>query len=356
MTDRNAISVIMPVHNAGRYLQPAVESILNQIAVKLELVLIDDHSTDGAVEQQSNDPRIKRLSSSKLGIKHGIVPALNAAIDHAQYDIIARMDGDDLALPSRLSTQLNFLNDHPEIDIVGSKVEIFSDDGEIGKGYQIYQEWLNSTCSPKQIADNFFVESCIPHPSAMLRRSTLKRLGGYRDTPWPEDYDLWCRAYLAGCQFAKPTGDIMLRWRDHSKRTSRASQRYSKQQFLQCKAHYLSKLLLKKNRTECIIWGVGPTGLKLHDYLEHNGIIVTSFIDINPKMRGRRKRGKPVNVLSTQSLIDEFKKTDAVIIVAVSARGAREKIRQALTKPSQILQTTCSEPALKELDDFIFAA
>jgi len=73
-------------------------------------------------------------------------------------------------------------------------------------------------------------------------------------------------------------------------------------------------------------------------------------------MRGRRKRGKPVNVLSTQSLIGEFKKTDAVIIIAVSARGAREKIRKALTKPSQILQTTCSEPVLKELDDFIFAA
>jgi len=345
----------MPVHNAGQYLQTAVNSVLNQHGVDIELVLIDDHSTDSAISDLEPDARIKHISSASLGVGKGIVPALNAGIAAAKFEIIARMDGDDIAHPARLSTQLNFLNQNTDIDISGTTVEMFRDDGDIGDGYRLYQDWINALCSADAIAHNFFVESCIPHPTAMMHRDVLDELGGYHDSVWPEDYDLWCRAHLAGKRFGKPETPALVKWRDHTTRTSRSEQRYSKQRFLQCKAHYLAAQLKQKQQIsqatttntcpECVIWGTGPTGLKLHDYLEINGIRVTSFVDINQKMRGRSKRNKPVRIVSNEPTAEELRAIKTILVVAVSARGARELIHHTLVSKGLI-----------ELEDFILAA
>ena len=182
----HGISVLMPVHNAGEFLQTAVHSILAQRDVSLELILIDDHSNDTAIESLNPDPRLRVLRSPE----RGIVAALNHGFDNARYPYIARMDGDDIALPQRLFKQLRLLLDQPNIHICGTQVEIFSDSIEIADGYRRYQNWINQQVSSTDIEKNFFVESCIPHPSAMMHRDVLSSLGGYHDTPWPEDYDL----------------------------------------------------------------------------------------------------------------------------------------------------------------------
>jgi len=338
---KHGISVLMPVHNGGEYLEDAVSSILNQQAVVLELILIDDQSDDGAIEALAPDPRLIIEHSPE----RGIVPALNCGFARAQYPYIARMDGDDIALPLRLSTQLTYLQDHPDIDICGTQVEIFSESFEIADGYRRYQGWINKQVTPEGIEKNFFVESCIPHPSAMLHRDVLEKLGGYHDTSWPEDYDLWCRAFVAGYRFGKPDKNILLRWRDYQERTSRVQERYNKQQFLQCKAKYLSAHLKKRGIERCVIWGTGPTGTKLHNYLQENGIAVSAFVDINTKLRGRKKYDKPIHIVSLQPTKEELQKIDDLGIVAVSAWGARDKIRGALLNAGSI-----------ESVDFILAA
>jgi len=79
-----------------------------------------------------------------------------------------------------------------------------------------------------------------------------------------------------------------------------------------------------------MIWGTGPTGLKLHDYLEAGGISVSGFIDINPQLAERKKRGKPVTVVSMTPTRQELKSLAPFGVIAVSARGARDKIRKVL--------------------------
>lgn len=114
------ISVIMPVHNAGTYLEDAVASILKQKDVTLELILVDDHSTDHAIENlKSNliqDKRFKLVASEE----RGVVAAMKTGYAYATGEYIARMDADDISLPHRLFVQLNYLIEHPEIGIAGA--------------------------------------------------------------------------------------------------------------------------------------------------------------------------------------------------------------------------------------------
>ena len=335
------ISVVMPVHNGGSYLQLAVDSILDQTHKKLELLIVDDNSNDHAIQKLKTDERVEVFSSPQKGI----VAALNFGFSKARYPYFARMDADDISVPHRLETQLNFMLEHPEIEISGAKVKLFKDQEKIGGGYKHYEQWINHQCTAQQINKNFFIESCIPHPTLLMRRSVFEKLGGYHDPAWPEDYDLWCRAHLAGYQFGKPEGGPLLYWRDYSSRTSRVAKRYSKQSFLQCKARYLSEWMHLQNRTRCLIWGAGPTGLKLHDYLTDSGIHVSGFIDVNPKLQGRAKRDKPIEIIEPNPKAATLRRLSDFIVVAVSARGARDEIRNALINAG-----------LVELEHFVLAA
>lgn len=318
----------MPVRNAGDYLIEAVASILQQTHAELELIIIDDHSSDGAIERLPCDPRLVIVPNFATGL----VAALNTGLAIAKYPFIARMDGDDIAHPDRLFLQINFLLDEPHIDIVGAKVQMFCDSGSVGEGYRLYEHWINQQLSPEQIEQNFFIESCIPHPTAMLRRDLLRQLGGYQDCSWPEDYDLWCRAFIAGKTFAKPDTDALLRWRDHALRASRSQQQYNKQQFLKCKAFYLSAYLRKHQINDVAIWGAGPTGLKMYDYLLEHGIEAAYFIDINPRLAGRQKRNKEIKLIEPSLKVSQLDALTEVLLIAVSARGARDQIRKLLEK------------------------
>ncbi len=339
-TKDHGISVLMPVHNGGQYLHAAVDSIIEQTHHKLELIIIDDHSTDRAIQSLNPNERLRIIESPNKGI----VPALNAGLKAAKYPIVARMDGDDIALPKRLEVQLDLLL-NTDADIVGTQIQLFSEEFEIGGGYLRYQEWINSQISSTDIETNFWIESCIPHPSAMMAKSLLESLEGYLDTPWPEDYDLWARAHLAGYKFAKPKDQILLKWRDYPERTSRVDQRYNDEQFLRCKAQYLSKLLSQKGVKEVSIWGTGPTGTKLYHLLSEQHIKVSSFVDVNPKLKGRNKLGKPIHIIGKAPTQDELAVVGGMCLIAVRSWGARERIREALL-------TT----GYRELIDFIIVA
>ncbi len=316
------ISVVMPVRNAGQFLSHAVASIVAQDYQHWELIIVDDHSNDDSLEQVDDDPRVQVVPARA----RGLVNALNQGVAQANFPLIARMDGDDIASPNRLSEQYRYWIENPNVDIVGGKVKLFRDDGPLGQGYTLYEEWINSACEPTQIAQQFFVESPIAHPTALFSKEIFDRLGGYQDHGWPEDYDLWCRAFIGGASFGKPDTAPLLHWRDHNSRTSRTNHNYSKEAFLKCKARYLAQHL-KQTASEHTysIWGAGPTGLKLHDHLKDNGVSVSHFYDVNPKLAGTKKRGKPVIVLNEKSHF-EAPGARSVCLVAVSSRGARTNI------------------------------
>lgn len=308
------VSVVMPVHNGGRFLKQAVDSILSQTMRKLELVLVDDRSTDSAISELDNsDPRLRVFRSRG----QGIVNACNTGFSHCRGTFIARMDADDISLENRLECQVDYLLENRSIDIAGGCVEIFADDGIKG-GLKRYQDWLNSVREPGQVRRQIFIESPLPNPSLVFRRDALEKLSGYRNNAWPEDYDLLLRADAANMRMGKPD-PVLLRWREHESRLTHTDSLYGRERFMQAKAHYLVRHRLKGRPV--IIWGAGPTGRDMHDLIVAEGGIIVGFIEVHPRRIGGLKRGLPVWAMDK---IDDM--GDAILLVAVGAAGAREEI------------------------------
>ena len=282
----------MPVRNGGRWLRPAVRSILEQSLADLELILVDDHSTDGAVAALDiSDPRMRVFSNPERGVSS----AFNTGLAACRGSFVARMDADDIALPDRLEKQLHYLASNPRTDLCGSCVEIFVS-GQPGSrpagGNRRYQAWLNACRTPESIHRELFIESPIPNPTALFRREALDWLGGYGDPEWPEDYDLFLRADTCGMRMGKPD-DILLRWRDHDGRLTRTNPRYGLERFQAAKAHYLARGRLR-SAGPVVIWGAGPTGRLTHDLLRGEGVPVSGFLEVHPRRIGGQKRGLPV--------------------------------------------------------------
>lgn len=318
------VSVVMPVHNGGEFLQQAVSSILSQSFKSLELILVNDHSTDSAVlSLDKSDPRLKAFDSKGFGI----VNACNTGFSHCLGRFIARMDADDISLPERLEHQLNYLGKHPAIDIAGCCVEIFSDNGIRG-GLKRYQNWLNSVREPAQIRNQIFIESPLPNPGVMFRRPALKKLRGYRNNEWPEDYDLFLRADAANMRMGKPE-PVLLRWREHNTRLTHTDPLYRREKFMRAKTHFLVRHRLKAQSV--VIWGAGPTGRLMHDLIIKEGGKVKGFIEVHPRRIGGQKRGLPIwSMEKVETLGTEM------LLVAVGAAGAREEIATFLDRHQKI--------------------
>lgn len=325
--------MVLPVKNGGSCLAESVASILAQTHRQLELLLVDDHSNDGAIAALANrDPRLRVLTSPGTGV----VDAFNHGLSQAQGHFIARMDADDLALPARIERQLALMTVRPEIDVCGTGVRFFPRSMVAG-GNRHYERWLNSVIEPEDIHLQLFVESPIPNPSVMFRRQAIETLGGYRDTDWPEDYDLFLRADQAGLRMAK-TPEILLHWREHEDRLTRTDKRYSRIRFQQAKAHYLAADRLPDR--PFLLWGAGPTGAQMFDLLHDCGRKADGFIEVHPRRIGGLKRGVPVTHFEAVLPRDE-----RFILVAVGARHARAEIRQCLDQAGK-----------REGQDYLFVA
>ncbi len=310
----------MPVRDGGEWLRPAVQSILDQSLTALELIVVDDHSRDGALHGLgSADPRLTVL----VNAGRGIVAALNTAVAAARAPLLARMDADDIALSGRLALQREFLHRHADVGIVAGEVEIFTGEGWPAEGYRQYQQWVNALRTPAAIAREIFIESPLPHPTVMMHREVFEALGGYREVPWSEDYDLWLRAFERGVRMAKPAG-VVLRWRDSAGRLSRVDERCSAAAFVRAKAHFLARTLLASRAA--VIWGAGNVGAQVNDALRDEGLHVEAFVDVDPRKIGGRKRGLPVWAPDALPRL----RGDALVLGAVGSRGARPLIRARL--------------------------
>jgi glycosyltransferase involved in cell wall biosynthesis len=307
----------MPVRDGGAWLAEAVDSILGQSFGDLELIVVDDHSCDGAVAALASvdDARLRLLSTPAPGV----VAASNLGMSAARGPFIARMDADDIAGRERIAAQLAHLEAHPGIDLCGTQVEIFG--AAAGAGARHYQDWLNALTEPEAIAAAMYVESPLAHPSLMLRRSALERLGAapYRDFDGPEDYDLLLRADAAGLRMGKPEG-ILLRWRDHDGRLTRTDARYSREAFFRCKAGCLVRSRLRGR--EVAILGASVTGALLYDALAPLGVTVRGFADLAARRRGGLKRGRPVYGPEWLATLGD----DVLLLIAAGRRGARAEI------------------------------
>lgn len=316
------ISVLVPVRDAGDTVDDALRSILDQSFPHLEVVVVDDHSTDDTPARlatwRDHDPRVTVTANPG----RGLIDALNTGLDRARAPLVARMDADDLAHPRRLELQEHFLRVRPGITVVGSLVESFPRH-EVREGYRIYERWLNALTTPDDIAREIYVESPLAHPSVTFRRDAVRDAGGYRDVGWPEDYELWLRLHHLGHRFAKVPA-LLHHWRDHGERHSRTHDRYAVERFLETKAHYLAKGPLADCPT--VVWGSGRIGRRLGRHLLREGAAIDAFIDIDPEKIGRTRHGRPIH--APEGLPGPG---THVVLAAVGSRNARELIRNRVT-------------------------
>lgn len=180
------VSVLMSAYNSEIYIEDSVRSILNQRNVNLELLIVNDGSTDSTYEiikkLTAEDNRVRIINQDNAGLPL----ALNKAIIESKGNFLARMDADDIAFPERLWQQLKYLNEHPEIDIVASYVEAFGD----GRNRIWKFPTKKEDCD---VALLFF--NPLPHPAVMFRRSVIEKTGFYNtDFEYDQDYELWARA------------------------------------------------------------------------------------------------------------------------------------------------------------------
>lgn len=323
-----AVSVLMPCYNAEGTLDEALKSLEWQTFHDFEVVAVDDGSGDQTLgilnEWAGRDARFRVIS-----IPHGgICAALNTGLEACRAGIIARMDADDRSHPRRLALQTAFLEEHKELAVVGCRVAGFPED-QVRAGFRLYIDWLNSLISDAGIRREIFVESPIPHPSAVFHKAWLVKVGGYQDRGWPEDYDLWLRLYLAGARFGK-TPEVLLDWREYPGRLTRSDSRYSLENFLRAKAHYLRRGPAA-GRDAVIVWGAGMMGRRLSKHLAREGCPLAAFVDIDPKKIGRTRRGLPV--IAPGDLPGWWRRfSNPLLLAAVGARGARALIRERLER------------------------
>lgn len=177
------VSVVMPVHNAMPYLDAAIQSILGQTFADFEFVILDDASTDGSTERlrqwADRDSRIRLIESA---INLGPAESSNRVALAAQCPIVARMDADDIAYPSRLEQQIELIRNHSDVGLVACLCDIIDRKGLKVREPETWRLSTNSGFVP-------FV-----HGAIMYRQSLFERVGGYRsECEFWEDQDLISR-------------------------------------------------------------------------------------------------------------------------------------------------------------------
>ncbi|MEJ2617321.1 MAG: glycosyltransferase [Ignavibacteriaceae bacterium] len=186
------ISIIMPVYNVEDYLRYSIESILTQTLENFEFIIIDDGSKDNSrnIIKDYKDRRIKFFERENKGIAE----QLNFGIHNSSAEIIARMDGDDICNPERLEYQFRFLVDNPEIDLIGTNI-IYIDETNreiVKKEYPELHE---------EIEYRMPMLTSVCHPSIMVKKSSILKIGGYRKYEVAQDLDLYFRMLISGAKF-----------------------------------------------------------------------------------------------------------------------------------------------------------
>jgi hypothetical protein len=316
------VCVLMPARDAARTVRAAAVSILRQTERDLALVCVDDGSTDatpGILSRLAErDPRVVVVR----GPGEGIARALARGLGRCDGEVVARMDADDVAHPARLARQLEALEADPSLAAIGSAVRLFPR-RQVREGMRRYAAWLNGLTTPDLVRRDLFVEAPLAHPAAAIRRRALDAVGGWRDGPFPEDYDLWLRLAEAGGRLSN-LPEALLGWRESAGRLTRTDPRYALPRHVALKCAFLARGPLA-GRREVAVWGAGETGKGFADGLRREGIAVALFVEVDRRKVGRAVRGAPV-----VGYEDVGRARGLPLLVAVGAPGARDLIRAEL--------------------------
>lgn len=329
------VSILLPFRNTAATLDAAIASIAAQSFEDWQLLLINNASSDASLlladAWSERDARIEVVDEPVVGIAH----ALNTGLAHASAPFIARMDADDISHPDRVLRQLECLQAHPDIGVLGTRTR-FETSVAKSSGMAWFVNWQNMILTPNDHYVKRFVDAPLAHPTVMFRREFVERHGGYSTEPLPEDHELWLRWMDAGVRFAKLPEEL-LRWCDHDARLSRTHPNYSTDAFFTTKAKWLAKWMSRElNGRRVIIAGTSGLCRDRARLLEAEGVRVQAFTDV------KRREVPGYEFIPHGDLPLRGK---AFIVSFISQRGTGDSIAAFLTSRG-----------LVEGEDFILAA
>lgn len=199
------VTVIMPVYNGETYVKETIESVLNQSYADFEFVIIDDGSTDktDAIITDFSDRRIVPLQSNH----GGIVQALNLGLEVARGEYIVRIDADDICVPDRIEKLVAYMDAHEDVVVCGSWATVIDDKGTpVGNLAYPPEE-------DKKIRGYLRLHNPFIHPSVIIRKKAIDKVGPYRGYKHTEDYELWTRLLKVGKGHNIP--EELIRYRVH---------------------------------------------------------------------------------------------------------------------------------------------
>ncbi len=334
LSESALISIILPVYNGVATIGRAMASIQAQDDSHWELIVFDDGSTDGSVAEA------RRIAKSDMRIRvverphRGLVPALQEACALAQGDYLARMDGDDVSLPQRLSEQRDWFALHTKGGLCGTQVRMVGE--TVYDGRRRYEHWLNANTTHDAIERELFIECPIAHPAFMMSRAAYDSVGGYRGFDGPEDYDLVFRIWHAGYTLGN-VGRPLLAWHDSPGRLSMNSPRYGEAAFRNLKRHWFKAAGVGEG-LPLFQWGAGEVGKRwLREWPPGT---IEAVVDIRPGKIGQCIHG--ATVIRPEDLPPPG---ECYFLIAVGTPGARTIIRD-----------WCRDKGYRECDDYRFIA
>ncbi|SFR82573.1 glycosyltransferase [Maribacter stanieri] len=303
------VSILIPFKDVEDYLEECLNSIQNQTYKNWEVIAVNDGSVDNslaiATKFATLDKRFKVLSNDESGI----ITALRKAYKHCKGEYISRMDADDHMTPDRIQIMLHSLIDNGKGSLAVGKVKYFSKHG-VNDGYDRYEKWLNNLTKTGTNFQEIYKECVIPSPCWMVHKSDFDNCGAFTPDRYPEDYDLAFRFYEKELTCIPCTSTLHY-WRDYDNRTSRTSEHYAQNYFLDIKLHYFLKLEYQSTNA-IVVWGAGKKGKKIANTLVQKKIPFHWVCD-NPKKIGKDIYGVQ---LKHFSILKDIKNSKTIITVA----------------------------------------
>lgn len=303
------VSILIPFKNTAAFLVECLDSICKQSYTNWEVMAINDASEDQSrhiLEQYAQkDKRIQVYDNHGSGI----IKALRLAYSKCNGEFITRMDSDDIMAPNRLEIMTNSLLANGKGHIAIGQVKYFSERG-ISDGYNRYEKWLNGLTAHGNNYLEIYKECVIPSPCWMTYSTDLDACDAFQPNDYPEDYDLAFRFYEKGLKCI-PCNQVLLFWRDYDHRTSRTSEHYSQNYFLDIKLRYFLKLEYDKNRP-LVIWGAGNKGKEIAKSLLEQQINF-HWLCNNPNKIGKNIYGK---IMRSYTELNTFNNPQSIVTVA----------------------------------------
>lgn len=238
------ITVIMPVYNGEKYLEEAIDSILNQTITDFKLLVLNDNSSDSTPEilkaYQDKDSRVEVITKTK---NQGPANLRNEGIQLAKSEFVALMDADDIALPTRFEKQLEVFKNNPNIGVCGTWFTFFGDRKKL----------IKHTVQPEDLKVQFLSSCGIGNPTVMFRKSAIKDFKFEHQFVPAEDYGLWSEVIRVTDFYNIPESLLNYRWHPNN--------------ISQTKAENLRKANVEIRKRQLQHFGIDSNKSNLDDYV-----------------------------------------------------------------------------------------